>query len=132
MDYWNNDEMLARFLNAGRNENTGVIALLVCIAGNISSSTALNVFCGIATKEYVPGKGVEPLDINKLRLGMEAQQITHKALCEAIHRSKGTFGRLFYDNKGKDYCYKRKKFIRDCEIALGMEEGELVYKGELI
>ena len=132
MDYWNADEMLERFLNAGRKENSGVIALLVCIAGDIPPNIALKVFCGIAAKEYSPRRTTEPLDINKLRLGMEAKKITHKELCEAIHRAKGTIGKLFYDSKGKNYCNKDKRFLRDCEKALGMAEGELVYKGEII
>lgn len=131
MDYWNADEMLARFLEAGRKENSGVIALLVCIAGDISANTALSVFCGISTKEYVPRRTSEPLDINKLRLGMDAKKITHKELCKAIHRANGTLGKLFYENKGKSYCYKDKSFLRDCEKALGMAEGELIYKGEI-
>lgn len=132
MDYWNADEMLARFLNAGRKENAGVIALLVCIAGDIPPNIALKVFCGIAAKEYSPKRTTEPLDINKLRLGMEAKRITHKELCETIHRAKGTIGKLFYDSKGKNYCNKDKRFLRDCEKALGMAEGELVYKGETL
>lgn len=132
MDYWNADEMLARFLAAGRKENAGVIALLVCIAGDIPPNIALKVFCGIAAKEYSPRRTTEPLDINKLRLGMEAKRITHKELCETIHRAKGTIGKLFYDSKGKKYCNKDKRFLRDCEKALGMAEGELVYKGEII
>ena len=132
MDYWNKDEMLARFLNAGRKENSGVIALLVCIAGDIPPNIALKVFCGIATKEYSPRRTTEPLDINKLRLGMEAKKITHKELCEVIHRAKGTISKLFYDSKGKNYCNKDKRFLRDCEKALGMAEGELIYKGEII
>ena len=132
MDYWNADEMLARFLAAGRKENAGVIALLVCIAGDIPPNIALKVFCGIAAKEYSPRRTTEPLDINKLRLGMEAKRITHKELCETIHRAKGTIGKLFYDSKGKNYCNKDKRFLRDCEKALGMAEGELVYKGEII
>ena len=133
MDYWNADEMLARFLAAGRKENSGVIALLVCIAGDISANTALSVFCGISAKEkYTPKRTTEPLDINKLRLGMEAKKITHKKLCETIHRAKGTIGKLFYDSKGREYCYKDKRFLRDCEKALGMAEGELIYKGEII
>ena len=78
MDYWNADEMLARFLNAGRKENSGVIALLVCIAGDVPPNIALKVFCGIAAKEYSHRCTTEPLDINKLRLGMEANKITHK------------------------------------------------------
>ena len=131
MDYWNADEMLARFLAAGRKENAGVIALLVCIAGDIPPNIALKVFCGIAAKEYSPRRTTEPLDINKLRLGMEAKRITHKELCETIHRAKGTIGKLFYDSKGKNYCNKDKRFLRDCEKALGMAEGELVYKGEI-
>ena len=132
MDYWNADEMLARFLAAGRKENAGVIALLVCIAGDIPPNIALKVFCGIAAKEYSPKRTTEPLDINKLRLGMEAKRITHKELCETIHRAKGTIGKLFYDSKGKNYCNKDKRFLRDCEKALGMAEGELIYKGEII
>lgn len=132
MDYWNADEMLARFLAAGRKENAGVIALLVCIAGDVPPNIALKVFCGIAAKEYSPRRTTEPLDINKLRLGMEAKRITHKELCETIHRAKGTIGKLFYDSKGKKYCNKDKRFLRDCEKALGMAEGELVYKGEII
>lgn len=132
MDYWNADEMLARFLAAGRKENSGVIALLVCIAGDISANTALSVFCGISAKEkYTHRRTTEPLDINKLRLGMDAQQMTHQKLCQAIHRSKGTLSKLFYDNKGQAYCYKQKEFLRDCEKALGMAEGELIYKGEI-
>lgn len=131
MDYWNADVMLARFLAAGRKENAGVIALLVCIAGDIPPNIALKVFCGIAAKEYSPKRTTEPLDINKLRLGMEAKRITHKELCETIHRAKGTIGKLFYDSKGKNYCNKDKRFLRDCEKALGMAEGELVYKGEI-
>ena len=132
MDYWNADEMLARFLEAGRKENSGVIALLVCIVGDIPANTALNIFCGIHSKEYSPRSDSEPLDINKLRLGMDAARLTHKELCKAIHRSRGTLSRLFYDNKGRHYCYKKKSFLRDCEKALGMAEGELVYKGEII
>ena len=124
--------MLARFLAAGRKENAGVIALLVCIAGDIPPNIALKVFCGIAAKEYSPRRTTEPLDINKLRMGMEAKKITHKELCEAIHRAKGTIGKLFYDSKGKKYCNKDKRFLRDCEKALGMAEGELIYKGEII
>ena len=132
MDYWNADEMLARFLEAGRKENSGVIALLVCIAGDISANTALNIFCGISAKEYAPRKNSEPLDINKLRLGMAEKKMKHKELCEAVHRSAGTFAKLFYDNQGRKYCYKDKSFLRDCEKALGMAEGELIYKGETI
>ena len=132
MDYWNADDMLARFLNAGRKENSGVIALLVCIAGNIPANEALSVFCGINTKAYAPRRTSEPLDINKLRLGMDAKRMTHKEMCKAIHRSRGTISRLYFDNQGKKYCYKSKRFIRDCEKALGMAEGELIYKGEIL
>jgi hypothetical protein len=132
VDYWNADEMLAGFLAAGRKENAGVIALLVCIAGDVSANTALNIFCGLTAKEYVPRKNSEPLDINKLRLGMDVKKITHKELCKAIHRSQGTISKLFYDNQGRKYCYKDKRFLRDCEKALGMAEGELIYKGEII
>ena len=123
--------MLARFLNAGRKENSGVIALLVCIVGNIPSNIALNVFCGLTCKEWKPRPGTEPLDMNKLRLGMADTGMTHRELCKAIHRSRGTLGRLFYDNQGRTYAYKSKRFLRDCENALGMEEGELTYKGEI-
>lgn len=124
--------MLADFLNAGRCENSGVVALLLCIVGDIPANVALRDICGIPCRAYATRSNTEPLDINKLRLGMEATRITHKQLCKAMHRSVATFGRLFYDNKGKHYCYKDKSFIRDCEKALGMAEGELVYKGETL
>lgn len=129
MDYWNNDEDLRNFLRAGMAENSGVLALCVCIAGDIDANKALGVFCGVSCKKYVHKYNTEPLDVGKLRKAIEDSCISYEEMCKAVNKKKGTFANLFYKAKGQAYCYKEKTFIRACEKALGMNAGDLVYKG---
>ena len=118
-----------RFIRYCHSQNIGVLALALCIAG-ANQFEVLGVLCGL---KYEPSNrkqrcDTEKLDLNKLIYWMGEKRMTHKTMCQAIHRSKGTIGRMFFDNQGKRYCIKSKRFIADCEKALGLNKGDLVYK----
>ena len=118
-----------RFIRYCHSQNIGVLALALCIAG-ANQFEVLGVLCGL---KYEPSNrkqrcDTEKLDLNKLIYWMGVKKMTHKTMCQAIHRSKGTIGRMCFDNQGKRYCIKSKRFIADCENALGLNKGELIYK----
>ena len=120
---------LERFIRYCRSQNIGWFALALCVLG-ADPSEVMGVFCGFKYKPQNKRirKDLRKLDIVKLKVAMGDKGITHKELCKAIKRSKPTVARLFFDHQGKTWCWKSKNFIADCEKALGMESGALIYK----
>ena len=120
---------LERFIRYCHSQNIGFLALALCIAG-ADQFEVLGVLCGLKseTNNRKQRSDTDKLDLNKLIYEMGNRGFTHKTMCAAIHRSKGTIARMVYDNQGKRFCHKSKRFIADCENALGLNKGELIYK----
>ena len=130
MDYWNADEQLARFIHACRKENIGYLALLVCIAGDISAQESLFTFAGIHWKphRYRPRKGTVKLDTRKLKRVLKERGISQQEMSKMMGVSKIYMTRTFYESKERGYINKHKNFVKKCEKVLNLPEGSLIKK----
>lgn len=120
---------LGRFIRYCESQNIGWFALALCICG-ADPCEVMGVFCGF---KYKPQNkrirsDLRKLDLVKLTIAMGEKRMTHKVLCKSIGRSKATVSRMFFDHKGQTWCWKSKHFVDDCEKALGLESGALIYK----
>ena len=130
MDYWNNDEMLARFIGACHKGNIGYLALLVCIAGDISAQESLFTFAGIHWKphRYRPRKGTVKLDTHKLKRVLKERGISQQEMSKMMGVSKIYMTRTFYESNERGYINKHKNFVKKCEKVLNLPEGSLIKK----
>lgn len=130
MDYWNNDEMLARFIGACHKGNIGYLALLVCIAGDISAQESLFTFAGIHWKphRYRPRKGTVKLDTRKLKRVLKERGISQQEMSKMMGVSKIYMTRTFYESNERGYINKHKNFVKKCEKVLNLPEGSLIKK----
>lgn len=130
MDYWNNDEMLARFIGACHKGNIGYLALLVCIAGDISAQESLFTFAGIHWKPhtYRPRKGTVRLDTRKLKRVLKERGISQQEMSKMMGVSKIYMTRTFYESNERGYINKHKNFVKKCEKVLDLPEGSLIKK----
>lgn len=130
MDYWNNDEMLARFIGACHKGNIGYLALLVCIAGDISAQESLFTFAGIHWKphRYRPRKGTVKLDTQKLKRVLKERGISQQEMSKMMGVSKIYMTRTFYESNERGYINKHKNFVKKCEKVLNLPEGSLIKK----
>ena len=130
MDYWNNDEMLARFIGACHKGNIGYLALLVCIAGGVSAQESLFTFAGIHWKphRYRPRKGTVKLDTHKLKRVLKERGISQQEMSKMMGVSKIYMTRTFYESNERGYINKHKNFVKKCEKVLNLPEGSLIKK----
>ena len=130
MDYWNNDEMLARFIGACHKGNIGYLALLVCIAGGVSAQESLFTFAGIHWKphRYRPRKGTVKLDTQKLKRVLKERGISQQEMSKMMGVSKIYMTRTFYESNERGYINKHKNFVEKCEKVLNLPEGSLIKK----
>ena len=130
MDYWNNDEMLARFIGACHKGNIGYLALLVCIAGGVSAQESLFTFAGIHWKphRYRPRKGTVKLDTQKLKRVLKERGISQQEMSKMMGVSKIYMTRTFYESNERGYINKHKNFVKKCEKVLNLPEGSLIKK----
>lgn len=130
IDYWNADEMLARWIGACHKENIGYLALLVCIAGNVSAQESLFTFAGIHWKphRYAPRKGTVRLDTKKLKRAIKEKGITQQEMSKLMGVSKIYMTRTFYEANERGYINKNRKFVEKCEKVLNLPKGSLIKK----
>lgn len=130
IDYWNADEMLARWIGACHKENIGYLALLVCIAGNVSAQESLFTFAGIHWKphRYRPRKGTVQLDTKKLKRAIKEKGLTQQEMSKLMGVSKIYMTRTFYEANERGYINKNRKFVEKCEKVLNLPKGSLIKK----
>lgn len=128
VDYWNVDESLARFIHTCHKENIGYLALLVCIAGDISPQESLYTFCGIHWKphRYAPRKGTVRLDTHKLKRVLKERGITQGRMSEMMGLSHVYITRIFFETNERGYINKQKKFVDKLEKILKLPKGSLI------
>ena len=117
-----------RFLKYAVNENPGVVALWLSIAG-ANHFAALEVFCGIrsnlTTEQKTRNrKDCVNFDVDKFQRIIRDKGIMHQDVAEALGCSVQSIRNILYRHEQR----KGRKFVRNLEKFLGMPEGSLEVK----
>lgn len=120
---------LRGFIRHCHRENVGWLALALCIAGADEFEVMSTFFDGVPYKDKRIRKDVQRLDLFKLKDEMQSKGVTQKMLAKAIGRKQTIISRMF--QFGARWCNKSRSFVADCEKALGLKKGELIYKEDI-
>jgi len=119
-----------RFLKYALNENPGVIALVVSIAG-VNHFDALETLCGIRSslnnrRKTVRRSDCVDFDLDRFKTIMQERKISQREMAAALGCSPGIISNMFYQNGRR----KSKKFVAKVEKVLELPQGSLIVKGE--